>query len=386
MKVIKAMLLFCATITVVAALRINQPTDFAVNSNKAEVWRAPATEMGFSTIVGVPVAYSYWKQGRISEVQSCGYNLQAFYWFAKHTYVGSCDAWKSAPGGYTPECWGFPCEIDANLHSQYDQGENHKAIKDRYYDDQNIFQRVSGFNKKTIMGNRDSSSVPKNWEAAPTKEHFAAMKDLPGSKAPMKAKYSIVISNKDKHEREINAETQVKFAKVDDSNGEGWQDIGNYFSVELKKMLDGVQQSCPDTQIVYVRNRNIEKGKKESNATAAQEDADYQLMKQYSNVVTMEDVVNGSPDVDFNEKQLRVLAKNNCFMSPRGGFQQMSASVAGGKHIVKQVVGTERSGFYKRQREQWNATVTLTRSTDDFLNAFQQEILAGGCQMCVLQE
>jgi len=240
--------------------------------------------------------------------------------------------------------------------------------------------------KKTIMGNHDDSSVPKNWETAPTKEHFAAMKDLPGSKAPMKAKYSIVISNKDKHEREINAETQVKFAKVDDSNGEGWQDIGNYFSVELKKMLDGVAQSCPDTQIVYVRNRNIEKGKNGSNATAAQEDADYQLMKQYSNVVTMEDVVNKNPDVDFNEKQLRVLAKNNCFMSPRGGFQQMSASVAGGKHIVKQVVGTERSGFYQRQREQWNATVTLTRSTDAFLNAFQQEILAGGCQMCVLQK
>lgn len=382
MKVIKAILLFCSTITVVAALRINQPTDFDVNSNKAEVWRAPATEMGFSTIVGVPVAYSYWKQGRISEVQSCGYNLQAFYWFAKHTYVGSCDAWKSAPGGYTPECWGFPCDMkDPNFRSKFDQGEDKSVRKDRYYDDGDVFMRVSGMNKKTIMGNRGISRVSKNWEAAPTKEHFAAMKDLPGSKAPMKAKYSIVISNKDKHSREIKAETPVQFAKLDDSNGEGWQDKGNYFSVELKKMLDGVQKSCPDTQIVYVRNRGIEKG-----FNGTQQDADYQLMKQYNNVVTMEDVLNGNPDVDFNEKQVRVLAKNNCFMSPRGGFQQMAASVAGGKHIVKQVVGTERVGFYQRQREQWNATVTFTHDTDGFLNAFQEEILAGGCKMCVLQD
>jgi len=358
-------------------------------TDKAQVWRTPKTEMGFQTIVGVPAAYSHYKQGRISEVQSCGVDLKAFYWFAEnYTNVGSCDKWEKAPGGYWPESWGFPKELPADFKSAYDQ----KNLNPTHYHDADIFMRVSGFTKKVLMGHEikgvGNSMVPKDWEAPPTKAHYAAMKDLPGSKAPTKAKYSIVISNKEKHAAEIKKETKPVLAELDNAQSQAWNDMGNYFSTELKQMLDGVKEHCPDTQIVYVRHRIKDKdtGEESDPGQTNLTGTDYQLMKQYDNVVTMEDVLERNPDVDFNEKQIRVLAKNNCFMSPRGGFQQMAASVAGGKHIVKQVVGSEKDGFYKRQHEQWNATVTVTYSSTQFLQAFQEQILAGGCKMCVLQD
>lgn len=63
----------------------------------------------------------------------------------------------------------------------------------------------------------------------------------------------------------------------------------------------------------------------------------------------------------------------------------MVASVGGGKHIVVHMAGYESAGgFYNRQKH-WNVTATITNSGDAFMNAFQQEILAGGCKMCTLE-
>jgi len=212
------------------------------------------------------------------------------------------------------------------------------------------------------------------------------MQDLPGSKSSIEAAYSIVIANKDVSNM-FQPKAKAFWEKRE--KADEVSDQGNQFSLAvLKKMLDGVREHCPNTQVVYVRNRqkyNPDFGNENVFGTnvTMKPHTDFALLKDYKFAVNMEDVHDLSPNVNFNERQLRVLAKNNCFISTRGGFQALTAFAAGGKHIVKQVRGKERSGFYNRQGR-WGATVSLVHNDDSLDHAFTEEILAGGCKMCNL--
>jgi hypothetical protein len=224
-------------------------------------------EFGWEVGVMVPHAYASVMDGSVNITRSCG-DLSALYWFSPHH-------------------------------------ENLPCLRN-----QAMFKRWHGITRQMYMSNMSDSEIPK-WLPPPHKDHYSKMPVLPNLFQP-NAKRSIMVVNK----------FAIEW---------GHQPI-NFFSKEmLDWMSTSIRDKCPGTQMVYQRNRLLNK---DPSAWSTELDSlgDFELLRGHEHVVNMEDVIHKSTtslikthNLSFNEIQMRAMSKHQCFASVQGGFMTLVA-------------------------------------------------------------
>jgi len=181
----------------------------------------------------------------------------------------------------------------------------------------------------------------------------------------------------------------------------------NYFSEKLLDwMITSIRKKCPDTQMVYERNRilNLAKGHSYEAASDGNHELsslhDFELLTGQERVVMMPDVVNKSSNLSFNEVQMRAMAKHTCFATVQGGLMAFVAQF-GGKHIVVHREGSETEAFYERLSRMGKGEIFVLRPNrgrdhlhggdvhnhietgeNMFKEAFEREFLRDSCKAC----
>jgi len=231
-----------------------------------------------------------------------------------------------------------------------------------------------------IMADVPDKDIP-NWLAPPHRDHYSKFPSLPGLFQPG-VNNSIMVANKFTEEWD--------HAPV------------NYFSERLLGwMITSIQNECPDTQMVYERNRKISNTKAGSDGNHELSSLhDYQLLTAREPVVMMEDVLKKSSNLSFNEVQMRAMAKHTCFATVQGGLMAFVAQF-GGKHIVVHREGSETAAFYERLSRMGKGEIFVLRPNrgrdhlhggdvhnhietgeNMFKEAFEREFLRDSCKAC----
>jgi len=279
--------------------------------------------------VMVPNAYALVSAGLMNATRSCG-DLSALYWFS-------------------PMHENIPCS------------RTKKTWKQWY-----------GIQRDVLMSDVPDKDIP-NWLPPRHKDHYSKFPALPGL-FQAGVSYSIMVANKFTHE--------WGHAPV------------NYFSEKLLDwMITSIRKKCPDTQMVYERNRilNLAKGHSYEAASDGNHELsslhDFELLTGQERVVMMPDVVNKSSNLSFNEVQMRAMAKHTCFATVQGGLMAFVAQF-GGKHIVLHRQGSETEAFYERLSRMGKGQIFVVRpkhsdnGEDMFKEAFEREILRDSCKAC----
>eukprot|EP00930_Biecheleria_cincta_P016773 TRINITY_DN1352_c0_g1_i1.p1 TRINITY_DN1352_c0_g1~~TRINITY_DN1352_c0_g1_i1.p1 ORF type:complete len:397 (+),score=38.70 TRINITY_DN1352_c0_g1_i1:129-1319(+) len=316
-------------------------------------------EFGWETMAAVP--YAYWLHhtcGKLASTQSCGH-MSAWYWFSpRHTNNIGCHR----------EVW-LKLEPPNN----------------------NSFH---GVGKLAVL----SGATPANWEPPPHKEHYR-LSTINWPRLHPKG-LSIMILNNFRY-----------MVRGRDGFPDFWLDA--YDFPLLGQVLSAVQETCPDSNVLYHRDFfdeiNMEEHDIDDGNVVKQTPlgeivlelpaiptpfpgnlTDWQWLQKYPFVSGTLGAFkqNKFPSNQYNAFLMSAMSHHNCFISVQGGLQASSAWF-GGKHVI---LNSEPGStleldynFYERGEPKFAGgefTKVLQRS--ELLQTLKEKLLANACQACTL--